>query len=230
MPRPTFAFPARHVLPAILCTLFAAAAPVDALEGRLQLTEQGRDRTARESRHAVIWIEPAAPPADAVAPLPEQTMSMQRKEFTPRVLIVTPGTTVRFPNRDPILHNVFSVSGRNRFDLGLYRRGDGEAARFEHPGIVRVFCNVHHAMVAYVAVVDTPFYAVPDDDGGFRFPDLPPGRAKVTVWHERADPMTTEIEAPTGPLDLTLQLTKPRVPRHRNKFGKPYSRRRGKAY
>lgn len=70
--------------------------------------------------------------------------------------MVPAGSTVRFPNQDSILHNVFSVSRANRFDLGLYRRGEGKSATFRQPGVVRVFCNVHHSMVAYVVVVETP--------------------------------------------------------------------------
>ncbi|MEM9554199.1 MAG: carboxypeptidase regulatory-like domain-containing protein [Acidobacteriota bacterium] len=228
MQRATFHRPARLVALALL-TSFALASSVHAIEGRLRLLEDGKDRTAREARSAVIWLEPQR---DApVEPMPEQEMTMQRKEFEPRVLVVTQGTAVRFPNRDPILHNVFSVSGKNRFDLGLYRGGDGKTAVFDHPGVVRVFCNVHHAMVAYIAVVDTPYHLVPSD-GTFSFDDVPPGPARLTVWHERADPKTLDLQIPTDrSIDITLELTKPRVPRHRNKFGEPYSRRsRGRAY
>ena len=124
------------------------------------------------------------------------------------------------------------MSGKNRFDLGLYRKGDdGKSHTFDHAGIVRVFCNVHHSMVAYVAVLDTPHHTELGRDGSFSLPDLPPGNGVLTIWHERAEPMTLNVDVAAGrPLDLELVITKPRIPRHRNKFGKPYSRkRRGKA-
>ena len=155
-----------------------------------------------------------------------------RKEFLPRTLAVPVGSTVRFPNQDVILHNVFSVSGKNRFDLGLYKRGDGKTATFEQPGVVRVFCNVHHNMVAYVLVVDTPFSTSPDFNGGFRLEDLPDGPGTLKVWHERSEPYSQEVTLPLdGPLNIQLTVSKPRVPRHTNKFGKPYARRRsGRSY
>lgn len=230
--RPTPSRSARLLLIAQLLTvsfLTASGLAAESLRGSLRLVEDGKDRTAQEARSAVLWVEPAA--ATSVEPMPEQRMTMKRKEFDPRVLVVTRGTSVRFPNDDPILHNVFSVSGRNRFDLGLYRRGEGETTVFDHAGVVRVYCNVHHSMIGYVAVVDTPYYQVPTG-GEVSLDGLPKGRAKITVWHERAEPMTIEVDLPTAkPLALTLELTKPRVPRHRNKFGEPYSRRRrGRAY
>ncbi len=84
-----------------------------------------------------------------------------RKEFLPRVLAVPAGSKVRFPNQDPILHNVFSVSGENRFDLGLYKQGEAKEAHLLQAGMVNVFCNVHHSMVGYIAVLETPFTRAP---------------------------------------------------------------------
>ena len=113
-----------------------------------------------------------------VAPAPKPVvvdMVTVRKAFQPRILVVPVGSTVRFPNQDPILHNVFSVSGRNSFDLGLLGKGAGSTAVFREAGIVRVFCNVHQAMVGFVAVLDTPFSAFPDSAGNFTLsvPDGP---------------------------------------------------------
>ena len=155
-----------------------------------------------------------------------------RKDFQPQVLPVPLGVTVAFPNEDPILHNVFSVSGRNRFDLGLYRGGESKSTTFEAPGVVQVFCNVHHSMAAYVLVLETPYFARPETSGAFVVGDLPAGPGTLTVWHAQTETWTREIEVPAAEAPaIRLEIVRKRVQKHTNKFGKPYSRnRRGKDY
>lgn len=208
-----------------------ATLPLDAAElnGQLTLLEKGKS-IPKENRTAVIWFNPRAPVK--TTPLAEPLeMTTVRKEFLPKVLAVPVGTRVRFPNQDPILHNVFSVSGENRFDLGLYKQGEAKEAQFQQPGIVNVFCNVHHSMVAYLVVLDTPYFAQPTPEGRFTLTGLPAGPGVLTLWQERAEPKRIELTLPlTAPLQVELELTKPRVPPHRNKFGQPYERDRGKAY
>ena len=198
-----------------------------ALEGEISLTRRGRP--AHESARALVYFEPAEPTSTA----PSQTefeITMVDKQFSPQSLVVPVGSTVRFPNEDTILHNVFSVSGDNRFDLGLYRRGQGKEATFESPGVVRVFCNVHHAMVAYIVVVDTPYYTTANGDGSFVL-DAPEVDGTLHVWHPRTEPWSQEISGGADPLEIELTIDKPRVPRHKNKHGRAYSRRgRSDAY
>lgn len=216
---------------AIAVVFLATAIDAAELRGTLELFEGRGDKTAAELDGTVIYFMPALPAS--VEPLAEITdIVTLRKAFSPKVTAVTVGSKVRFPNQDRILHNVFSLSGKNRFDVGLYRGGEGEEVTFKHPGIVRLFCNVHHAMVAYLLVLDTPFFTFPNRDGSFVLRDLPPGGGTVTVWHERAEPWTRTFESLLSePFRVRLELTKPRVPKHTNKFGKPYARRkRGKAY
>ena len=81
---------------------------------------------------------------------------------------------------------MFSVSGENRFDLDLYKKPKSGAWVFRHPGLVRVYCNIHPQMSAYVLVRDNPFWARPSEDGGFEIPDVPAGTWVVKAWHERA--------------------------------------------
>ena len=94
----------------------------------------------------------------------------------PRVVIVQTGAEVTFPNEDPILHNVFSNSPGNRFDLGHYGNSPGKTKRFDQPGLVRVFCNVHSSMSAHIVVVDSPYFTKPDRDGRFELDAVPPRR------------------------------------------------------
>jgi len=178
---------------------------------------------------AVVYYQPAAG-APAVKPL-ELTLETRGKEFVPRVLVLPVGSRVRFPNRDPILHNVFSVSGGNSFDLGLYAEGPGKTHTFDDTGLVRVYCNVHHSMVAYVLVLDTPFYTVPGADGRWTLHGLPEGPGRLTVWHERGEEQSRELRLPAaGPVSVEIEASRPRVPTHRNKFGRSYKRSRRDRY
>lgn len=215
----------RRLLP-VLMLLLAVSAAAEELRGRLQLVGKGGKGPARGSdvRQALVWFEPAS---RAPAQPPKTfVMTTRDKQFVPRTLTIPVGSRVRFPNEDVILHNVFSVSGGNSFDLGLYRRGAGKEQKFDQPGLVRVFCNVHHSMVAYILVLDTPYVATPDAEGRFALTGLPKGPGRLTVWHEQAEPATMEVQVPRAePLAPRLEIVRPRVPPHLNKTGKSYSKR-----
>jgi plastocyanin len=206
-----------------------AAGWAHALSGSVELLAKGgrvADRTA-DVRNAVVVYRPRAAPK-AHSTNPSFSMVTRKKEFAPRVLAVPVGATGGFPNEDPILHNVFSVSGDNRFDLGLYRQGPGKSWAFKSPGVVRVFCNVHHSMVAYVYVADSPFFSSPDAAGRFVLSGLPAGAGTLEVWHEQTEGWSREMAArETGPVNVRLEVTKPRLPSHLNKLGRPYARVRG---
>ena len=195
------------------------------LSGRLILLEKGRPAGERglDRSRAAVWFEPARRSAAPAAVAAE--MTTLKKQFTPQLVVVPVGSRVTFPNRDPILHNVFSVSGKNSFDLGLVGAGQGKSATLREAGLVRVFCNVHHGMFAHVLVVQTPHYAIADARGGFALAGLPPGPGTLHFWHERADPESRRIVVPVpGELELELPLVLPKVPPHKNKLGKAYGR------
>ena len=211
----------------LLGFLMAAAVAAVELEGSLALLNRKGTKPARgvDLRDAVIWWEPAE--KKAIQPIEGGAeMAMIKKQFDPRVVIVTPGTAVHFPNGDPILHNVFSVSGDNGFDLGLYRKGPGKSYTFEEEGVVRVFCNVHHAMVGYVLVLGTPHRVRPGKDGRFVLSDLAEGEGDLVVWHERGeDPMRMKLTLPhEDEVELSLEMSRARVPTHLNKAGRNYAR------
>jgi plastocyanin len=202
--------------------LVGAAARAAQLSGRIELTEGGRAVRSEEVRDAVVYFKPRQAAAERPDPRVHDIV-MRRKEFVPHVVALTVGSSVRFPNSDPILHNVFSVSGGNAFDLGLYPQGPGKTATFSQAGLVRVFCNVHHDMVAYVVVLDTPWYAAPGPDGAFTLDGLPESDGLLVVWHERAEAWKRELRVPTeAPLAVQVELTKPRAQPHPDKTGKPY--------
>ena len=201
-----------------------AAVPKGELRGTLQLLQDGKP-SKEGVQQAVVYFTPARP--EKLEPLAKPLeMATAKKEFKPHALVLPVGSKVRFPNEDPILHNVFSVSPGNAFDLGLYRQGPGKEKKLDQPGLVRVFCNVHHDMVAYVLVLDTPYFASPGADGTFVLTGLPKGPGRLTVWHEQAEPATFDVQVPAAqPAVTRLEIVRPRVPPHLNKIGRSYSQR-----
>lgn len=211
---------------AALLAILVVSSPLAAatVSGRVAVESKGRPQPS-ELTAVVAWFEPAAGASVEAADKPFEVIT-DRKAFQPRVLIIPKGSTVQFPNRDPILHNVFSVSGPRRFDLGFYGKGPGEAVTFDQGGVVRLFCNVHYGMVGYILVMDTPFFARVDRYGRFQFDDVPAGRGTLTVWHERAEPWQTEVVVPQSRgISVTLDLTRPQVPAHLDKGGLSYKSR-----
>jgi plastocyanin len=122
----------------------------------------------------------------AVGAAPTSTrasMAQVEKRFDPALLVVPVGTVVEFPNHDPFFHNVFSYSRPARFDLGRYPQGESKEVRFDQPGVVRVYCEVHESMRAAIVVVENPFWARPDDEGRFRLEGVPAGNHTLVAWH-----------------------------------------------
>ena len=210
----------------VFCAAGMPGQPPAELRGTVELVQDGK-RLTQGAQEAVVFFAPDR--GGSVAPGKPVEMVTLRKEFQPRLLVVPVGTKVRFPNQDPILHNVFSVSPGNAFDVGLYKKGIGKEVTLREPGLVRVFCNVHQSMTGYVLVVDTPHSVSPDARGGFHLTGLPPGPGTLSIWHERGELLTQQVTVPSAaPLRISLPVSRPRVPRHLNKFGKAY--RTGDSY
>lgn len=186
-----------------------------------QVELRGRDGTLTPAAGAVLWVPGVAAPAPS-APAP--VMASKDKRFDPHVVAVPRRSTVVFPNLDKIFHNVFSRSAGNEFDLGLYRGGKSKEYQFAAPGLVRIYCNIHSEMAAYVMVLEGAAYAVADDSGRYRIAGLPEGRRDVHVWHERAGETTTAADLSGRPvaLDLVLDASGYREQPHKNKYGEDY--------
>jgi plastocyanin len=201
----------------------AAAESGGAIEGRVVLS--GGDADPAE---AIVYFVPANRGGTGPAPAPSgaEAIVTRDKSLSPTVLTVSPGTEVRFPNEDPILHNLFSVSPGNDFDLGVYGPGESPSVRFEQAGVVNIYCNVHHDMHAHVLVVDTPWRTRADELGRFRLDGLPPGEGELFVWHRQSERWSRPVRLPAGePVEVSLEVTRPRLPAHRDKTGQPYNRR-----
>ena len=200
----------------------SAATPVAAgtLQGKVAVVEKD-GRQAKDLADVVVWVEgPKARMRPAGA-----TVSMKSKAFVPRVTVVTVGGSVEFPNQDSIFHNVFSVSGENRFDLELYKKPKSASRVFEHAGVVRIYCNIHPQMSGFVLVRDNPWWTRVGADGSFSIPDVPAGTWVLKGWHERSGEGAQAVQVPaTGAVaaSLTLDASKYKRAPHKNKFGKDY--------
>jgi plastocyanin len=191
------------------------------VSGRVTLLEKG-GRTAPDSSEVVVWLEGPRGRARAT----RASMVMKGKEFRPHLVVVGVGSTVEFPNDDPIFHNAFSVSGDNKFDLDLYKRPKSGAFTFQHPGVVRVYCNIHPQMSAVVVVRDNPHFARASADGSFTLEAVPAGRYVLKAWHERGGEAVTELSVPAegaAAAELTLDGSRFKRAPHKNKFGKDYA-------
>ncbi len=206
---------------ALVTLALPAFAPAGTVRGRVELVDKG-GRRAGDLSDVVVFVEGVR-----ARPRPARvTMTMKGKTFVPRVVVVPVGGAVDFPNEDPIFHNVFSVSGDNRFDLDLYKRPKSGSWTFQHPGVVRVYCNIHPQMSAVVVVRDNPYFAKAAQDGAFSIADVPAGRYTLKAWNERAAEVGREIVVPAqGDVEAALTLDASAFKRvaHKNKFGKDYA-------
>lgn len=139
-----------------------------------------------EIESVVVYLESRDLAAPTVGTPGRYAMTQRRSQFEPHVLPVLRGSTVEFPNSDPIFHNVFSLSKAATFDLGRFPRGVVRSIRFDEPGLVKVFCHIHSDMSAVVLVLPNPFFTIPAADGRFRVEGVPAGDYEVFAWHERA--------------------------------------------
>ena len=147
---------------------------------------------------SVVYLETA--PRSAFEQVePEHVIMDQRNEtFVPHLLAITTGTIVDFPNSDPIYHNVFSLSKTKTFDLGRYGSGHSKPLRFDRPGIVRVFCDIHSHMNAFILVFNHPFFAVTDAEGRYQIDRVPPGGYSVIAWNEGLSSEPKSVQVPDG--------------------------------
>jgi len=163
---------------------------------------------ASEVRHVVVYLKDA--PSRAVKPV-RTAIRQEDENFIPRVVAVPVGSVVEFPNDDPIYHNVFSLSRANTFNLGRYPRGQTRSRRFDTPGIVKVFCEIHSHMTATVMIFSHPWFAVPSEDGRFELPAVPPGQREIVAWHERLGDKPELITVEAGrPSEVNFVLPVPR--------------------
>lgn len=150
-----------------------------------------------ELKDFVVYIdqEPAQKPSPPAKPV--EVVTQKDATFRPHVLPVLVGTTVEWPNRDEIYHNVFSISEPKEFDLGLYKSTDAtKRVTFDKPGRVDIFCSIHKEMHCIILVLQTPHFAATDARNRYTITNLPAGTYKLKAWHERVPSQVREITVP----------------------------------
>jgi plastocyanin len=190
-PRPSvgdFGMPAPHDQPDRVRTIvYLESAPGGAFE----------DRSGLPSAAAALG-----------APGGRGRMTQRNETFVPHLLAIRVGTPVDFPNEDRTYHNVFSLSKTQRFDLGRYAAGQSRPVRFDRPGIVRVFCDIHSHMSAFILVFNHRLFDTTDADGRYQIPRVPPGTYTAMAWTEGAvrDSRTVTVSEQGGPVELDFVL------------------------
>jgi plastocyanin len=163
--------------------------------------------TSKLSEKAVLYLESAELDRRRYG-IPDRrpVLNQSGLQFHPLVLPILVGSTVDFPNRDNLFHNVFSYSHGKEFDLGRYPKDDSRSVTFETPGIVRVYCDIHSHMHATILVLEHPYFTMPDDEGNYVLARVPEGRHTIVLWYDRdvAERRTVNVRAGES---ITLDFT-----------------------
>lgn len=187
-----------------------------------------RDRAGSEKADrsdVVIYLEQV--PRKYQALKKPRALAQRDKSFVPKMITVTKGSVVDFPNEDKFFHNVFSLSDGNTFDLGLYRAGESKSITFDKTGVVDVYCNIHPNMWAQILVLDNPFFTTTNKDGTFELTKVPAGSYSVAAWVSGAnEPTRQQLKVEPGKrLDAKFEVREGAANKaHLNKFNQPYGR------
>jgi plastocyanin len=204
----------------------APTPPPTHITGKVEILDKGEIRR-KVIQDVVLFVDGVQAGVPNALRTDKVTINSHNKTFVPHVEAVTVGSTITFPNLDNIMHNVFSISRGNRFDLGLYKSGASKTHRFDSPGLVRIYCNIHPQMSAFVLVLDNPYFAWANPDGSFRIDNVPPGNYTLKAWHEQAQAESRVTVGKGGAegIQLLLDARRFKSKPHLNKFGKPYKKR-----
>jgi plastocyanin len=200
------------------------AAAAGSITGRVKITARARgaalstnayspravsvQQTAptNEIRGVVVYLKDAA--FSGPLPTTRREIRQDHESFVPRVIAITRGSTVDFPNGDAFFHNVFSLSGAGTFDLGRYPEGQSRSRQFTKAGLVKVYCHIHSHMSASILVLEHPYFTSPDDSGSFVLPQVPAGAYTLVAWHERVGERLARVSVQPGQAS-TVEVTLP---------------------
>ena len=197
----------------------------------MTILERPGDET-EDLGNVVVYLEPVgATRARTLAPT-DTLMTLRKRQFEPRVRVVTVGSKVKFFNDDPFNHNVFSKAFGG-FDTQVYGRNKTRDNVFVEPGVYPLYCNVHPRMTGFVITLNTPYYTQVGLDGSFKFDDVQPGQYKLHAWHDRASDVARDVTvgaAGLAKLRMELDARGYKYVQHKNKFGQDYTNATGDRY
>lgn len=179
----------------VVITVPVSTAPPSAAYGPRRV-EKPAPRSGSELVNVIVFIQDA--PKVVPLPLKGAQIVQENETFVPRVVAITRGSSVIFPNGDPFFHDVFSLSRSATFDLGSYPKGQKKTHQFRQAGLVKVYCHIHSHMSASIMVFDHTFFTIPKADGSFTIEDIPPGSYKVSAWHERIGENSQPVKIDAG--------------------------------
>jgi plastocyanin len=170
------------------------------------LPNSTKDFVDTEMERVAVYLESEQP-----LPSAEVTAVLNQKDrrFVQETVVIPAGSSVSFPNLDPIFHNVFSLSRAKTFDLGNYPQNDTRVVQFPKPGIVRIYCHLHPNMSASIVVAPNRWCAKPDKEGRYKLTDIPEGEHAVVVWHKSAGFFRQRIRLTAGKsarVDFTIPI------------------------
>ena len=213
----------------ILLLIFSNCLYSGEIRGKVMITEK-QDTPVSISSRSIIrkyvtkadnYHEHAAKPSDTlavvvyIADIQFETsgnkgiavLDQRGQKFVPHVLPVLVGTEVRFPNSDVVYHNVFSYSKTRSFDLGRYPTGRSKSVIFDKPGVVKVYCDIHPDMNAFIIVLSNPYFTTTAPDGSFVLRDVPPGSYTLKAWYGRWPEKAVKIEVTDDkPVEINIDF------------------------
>jgi plastocyanin len=196
-----------------LAGAFEAAAADGTIRGRVEVRREAATTSARpnvadlgptrapdaaERKRSVVYLEAAPQGAFEEGARARVVLDQRNQTFVPHVLAIQAGTNVDFPNNDQTYHNVFSLSRAKRFDLGRYPKSQVRTVRFDRPGVVRVFCDIHSHMSAFILVFAHRYFATTDEGGAYRIEGVPAGSYRLVAWNDGQERELRTVEVPAG--------------------------------
>jgi plastocyanin len=211
-----------------------AEKPGSAIYGTVSLYDS-HHHPLKDRSNVVVYIEEVQGNQGFTPPAELPVVASRDMKFVPSVLPVLVGTTVKFTNDDDMQHNVFSLSETKPFDLGLFKKGETPTQTFDTPGLVKIFCNIHQAMIGYILVLGNPYHTLTDAQGKYSIPDVPPGTYKLVSWYRYGDsaekdvfltktqPVQVDGNSASG-VEVDFDLVKTHDDfQHKNKWGQGYN-------
>jgi plastocyanin len=211
-----------QTLGSVITLLFLLLPPNDTLAGTIKGTVKVQG--LRTAENIMVYLDGIEMPGGA-GDTTKFVMNQENLTFSPHILPIPAGSIVEFPNNDKVDHNVFSLSKTSPFNLGTYQPGVSKDASFDKPGIVKLRCDVHAEMIAYIMVLKNPYATFTDSKGQFELPgipgvtsagskvvrDIPAGSYRLRLWHEKLRPASQKITVPEKG-EVAVQLTAKRGP------------------
>jgi plastocyanin len=161
--------------------------------------------------NSAVYAEPLSGQLPAKS-LKTVEIEQKNKTFFPLVTVIQSGTAINFPNNDTVRHHVYSFSPAKPFELKLYSGTPGNPILFDKTGTVVVGCNIHDRMIAYIHIVDTPYFAKTDASGQVKLDGILPGKYRLKAWHfnlpsgEAIPEQLVTVSSSDAPASFTFNL------------------------